>query len=293
VVLVTTLITFSLLSRSNELTAFKALGVSLFRLALPAMALAALVVLFNIYLQSQVLPASNERVAQIKDQIKGRQSARTYRRADRQWLFGQGRYVYNYVHYDPRRQALERLQVFEFDENYRLSRRLLADHAVYSESGWIFEGGWKRSFEGPLVMAYESFDEPRLSDYPETPEYFTSEIRPPEQMRYRELRSYIQELEDRGQSIPELRVEMHNKMAYPAISLVMALVALPFAFRLGKQGALYGVGLSVVLGMIFMAIYVFFSTLGAAGAIPPLLAVWAPNLVFAVFALYLFLGVRT
>ncbi|MDY7095651.1 MAG: LptF/LptG family permease [Acidobacteriota bacterium] len=293
VVLVTTLITFSLLSRSNELTAFKALGVSLFRLALPAMALALLVVLFNIYLQSQVLPASNERVAQIKDQIKGRQSARTYRRADRQWLFGQGRYVYNYVHYDNRRQSLERLQVFEFDEDYRLSRRLLADHAVYSEAGWIFEGGWKRSFDGPLVTAYESFEEPRLSDYPETPEYFTSEIRPPEQMRYQELRSYIQELEDRGQSIPELRVELHNKMAYPAISLVMALVALPFAFRLGKQGALYGVGLSVVLGMIFMAIYVFFSTLGAAGAIPPLLAVWAPNLVFAVFALYLFLGVRT
>lgn len=293
VVLVTTLITFSLLSRSNELTAFKALGISLFRLSIPALALALLLVGFNVYLQSQVLPASNERVAQIKDQIKGRQSARTYRRADRQWLFGQGRYVYNYVHYDPRRQALERLQVFEFDEDYRLARRLLADRAVFSEAGWIFEGGWKRSFDGPLVVDYERFDEPRLSDYPETPDYFTSEIRPPEQMRFRELRRYLLELEERGQKVPELRVELHNKIAYPMLSLVMALVALPFAFRLGKQGALYGVGLSVVLGMVFMAVYVFFSTLGTAGAIPPLLAVSAPSLVFATMALYLFLGVRT
>ncbi|MCB1058228.1 MAG: LPS export ABC transporter permease LptG [Acidobacteria bacterium] len=293
VVLVTTLITFSLLSRSNELTAFKALGVSLFRLALPALALAALVAAFNVYLQSAVLPASNERVAQIKDQIKGRKSARTYRRADRQWLFGQGRYVYNYVHYDPKREALERLQIFEFDENYRLSRRLYAARATYNGSGWIIEDGWKRSFDGPLVTDYERFREPRLSDYPETPDYFTSEIRPPEQMRFRELARYIDELEERGQQVPELRVELHNKIAYPFISLIMALVALPFAFRLGKQGALYGVGLSVVLGMVFMAVFVLFRTLGTAGALPPMLAVWAPSLVFATVALYLLLGVRT
>lgn len=293
VVLVTTLITFSLLSRSNELTAFKALGVSLFRLALPALALAALVASFNVYLQSAVLPASNERVAQIKDQIKGRKSARTYRRADRQWLFGQGRYVYNYVHYDPRQQSLERLQVFEFDEKYRLSRRLFAARAEHNGRGWTIEDGWKRSFDGPLVTDYERFYEPRLSDYPESPDYFTSEIRPPEQMRFRELSEYIRELEERGQQVPELRVELHNKIAYPFISLIMALVALPFAFRLGKQGALYGVGLSVVLGMVFMAIFVLFRTLGAAGALPPMLSVWAPSLVFSTVALYLLLGVRT
>ena len=68
---------------------------------------------------------------------------------------------------------------------------------------------------------------------------------------------------------PELKVQLQSKIAYPAISLVMALVALPFAFRLGRQGALYGVGLSIVLGMVFLAIYAFFTTLGEAGALLP------------------------
>ena len=295
VVLVTTLLTFSILSRSNELTAFKALGVSLFRLSLPALGVTVAVMAFNIYLQSEILPASNQRVAQLKNRILGRETARTYRRADRQWLFGQGRYVYNYQRYDPAHQSLERLQVFEFDEKYHLARRLFTARAVFEEPGlWTFENGWKRSFgEAGREIEFDTFTEPRLSDYPETPEYFTSEIKPPEQMRYFELRDYVAELETRGESVPELRVELQKKLSYPAISLVMALVALPFAFRLGRQGALYGIGLSVVLGMAFMAVFIFFSTLGTTGILAPVIAVWSPNVIFAMLALYLFLGVRT
>ncbi|MEM9292408.1 MAG: LPS export ABC transporter permease LptF [Acidobacteriota bacterium] len=296
VILVTTLLTFSLLSRSNELTAFKALGVSLFRLSLPVIAMAFLVAAFNVYLQSEVLPASNQRVSALKDEIKGRKkSARTFQRLDRQWLFGQGRYVYHYVDYEPEEQKLNKLQVFEFDENLRLARRLYTTAARYQaeDGGWIFDSGWMVAFDGTRIEALETFDEPRLSDYPETPEYFTAEIRPPKQLSYRELQSYIADLERRGSAHPELKVELHGKIAYPAISLVMVLVALPFAFRLGRHGALYGIGLSVILGICFMALYIFFTTLGAAGALPPLLAVWSPNLVFALFAGYLFLGVRT
>ena len=76
-------------------------------------------------------------------------------------------------------------------------------------------------------------------------------------------------------------------------AFVMALVALPFAFRIGKQGALYGIGLSVVLGMVFFAVYIFFTTLGEAGALPPAVAVWSPGAVFAILSVYLFLGVKT
>jgi lipopolysaccharide export system permease protein len=73
----------------------------------------------------------------------------------------------------------------------------------------------------------------------------------------------------------------------------MALVALPFAFRLGRQGALYGIGLSVVLGIVFVGVFAFFGTLGETGALPPVIAVWSPNILFSLLAVYLFLGVRT
>jgi lipopolysaccharide export LptBFGC system permease protein LptF len=112
-------------------------------------------------------------------------------------------------------------------------------------------------------------------------------------MRYGELKRYIQELIDSGQSVPDLEVELQNKVAYPVISLIMAIVGLPFAFRLGRQGALYGVGLSIVLGMVFLFVFAFFTQLGKAGALPPIIAVWSPGAVFGILSVYLFLGVKT
>jgi LPS export ABC transporter permease LptF/LPS export ABC transporter permease LptG len=293
VVLVTTLMTFSLLARKNEIIACKALGVSLYRLALPALAVSLLVTLFCTYLETEVLPASNEKVAQMKDRIKGKETVRTYRRADRQWLFGQGRYIYNYLHYDPQQQALQKLQVFDFDAGHRLTRRLSAETANYIGDAWVFSNGWSRAFNGVDVTSYKRFDVPKIVHYPETPSYFDSEIRPPEQMRYGELKEYIQELKESGQAVPELQVELYNKVAFPVVSVIMALVGLPFAFRLGRQGALYGIGLSVVLGMIFLGIFALFTTLGKAGALPPAVAVWSPGAVFSMLGIYLFLGVRT
>lgn len=294
-VLITTLITFSLLSRTNEVTVIKALGVSLYRLSLPALVAAGLVMGLCAYLESWVLPTSNQRVAQLNDRIRGRETARTYRRADRQWLFGHGRYVYNYMLFDPDEEALQRLQVFEFGETGNLSRRFFTRQAGYVEDdqGWIFDEGWIRSFEGGRVVRFDRFEEPVLVDYPETPDYFESEILPPEQMGYGDLKEYIQNLKDSGQSVPELEVELHKKIAFPVVCLVMALVALPFAFRLGRQGALYGIGLSVVLGMVFMGVFAFFTTLGEAGALPPVVAVWSPGAMFALLSLYMFLGVRS
>jgi LPS export ABC transporter permease LptF/LPS export ABC transporter permease LptG len=293
VVLVTTLMTFSLLARTNEITACKALGMSLYRLALPAVAAALIVTLFCGYLESSVLPASNAKVAQLKDRIRGSSTVRTYRRADRQWLFGQGRYIYNYLHYDPQQQSLQRLQVFDFDESHRLSRRLVADSARYLGEVWDFSNGWSRSFREVEVTGYKRFADSKIVRYPETPDYFESEIRPPEQMGYRELKDYIGELRESGQPVPELQVQLENKIAFPVVSLVMALVALPFAFRLGRQGALYGLGVSVVLGMVFLGIFAFFKSLGEAGALPPALAVWSPSAVFSILSIYLFLGVKT
>ena len=177
---------------------------------------------------------------------------------------------------------------------HRLTRRLFTENAQLHRRRL---GVLQRL--GPLVQgrggdaATQRFKEPKIVRYPETPAYFDSEIRPPEQMRYGELKDYIEELKESGQSVPELQVELEDKIALPVASLIMSLVALPFAFRLGRQGALYGIGVSLVLGMAFLAIYAFFTKLGEAGRPAADVAVWSPAAVFSLLSGYLFLGVRT
>jgi LPS export ABC transporter permease LptG/LPS export ABC transporter permease LptF len=292
-VLVTILVVFGLLSKTNEVVAAKALGVSLYRLALPALVAAATVALLAAVLQLRVLPASNARVAQLRDEIRGKTGTRTYRRADRQWLFGQGRYIYNYLHYDAEQKGLQRLQVFEFDDDYQLARRFYSNTASFLGDAWLFDSGWVRSYKGPSVLDYETFDQPVIDYYPETPEYFESEFKKPEAMSYTELKEHILEVQASGQAAPELEVELHKKVSFPVVSLIMGLVALPFSFRLGRRGTLYGVGVGILLGMVFYGVFAFGSTLGETGALPPLVAVWSPGIAFALFSLYLLLGVRS
>ena len=71
------------------------------------------------------------------------------------------------------------------------------------------------------------------------------------------------------------------------------MVGLPFSFRLQRKGALYGLGISIILGIVFLAVFAFFSTLGEVGALPAAIAVWSPSLLFALLSGYLFLGVRS
>lgn len=292
-VLVTTLVTFSLLQRTNEVVACRALGISLYRIALPAVVAAMAVAVGATFLQAQVLPASNQKVADAKDRIKGRTPQRMLRSADKQWLLGQGRFMYNYLSFDQRDATISRLQVFEFDDQHRIAARLYAEVARHSPSGWLLERGWARTFEGREQLDYRPFAEPVAVDLPEHPDYFAAEVRRPSQMTFGELADYVATLRDSGQPQPKYEVALHNKVAFPVGAVVMALVGLPFSFRLQRKGALYGLGVSIVLGIVFLAVYAFFSTLGEVGALPAIVAVWSPSAIFSLLAGYLFLGVRS
>ena len=298
--LIATLISFALLSRSNEITAIKALGISLYRLAMPVVVAAALFAGLAGVLQSEVLPASNQRVAELEALIRDQPQSATagVRRSDRQWLSSKDNVLYNYLSYRPDRQLLYRFQVFRFDPQYHLKDRMVVEQATYSGDGWWqVQNGWMRSFEGQAVVDYERIDRPRRIHLLLTPEAILGEgdLEPlPDSMTYGELRDFIAGLHQAGRRNTQvLEVGLHNKIAYPSMSLVMALVALPFSFRLGRRGALYGIGMSLLLGIAFFIVLAVFTALGEGGYLPPLIAVWSPGAIFAVFSLYLFLGVRT
>jgi lipopolysaccharide export system permease protein len=244
-------------------------------------------------MQNEILPAANERATELEDVIHNREGTRSRLRADRNWLFARDKFMYNYLHYDQRGRTLQRLQVFEVDQERGITRRLYSSAAHYVGDGWRFERAWTRSFDGLDTIEYEQFDTPILAGFPETPDYFESEIKAPDSLSYGQLKNHISELEQSGQDVPELKVKLHSKISNPVISFVMGLVALPFAFRLGRRGALYGIGIGVMLGMVFLATVAFTAVLGETGTLPPFLAAWAPAVAFSLLSLYVFLGVET
>ena len=271
---------------------------------MPALVAAAAIALLSATLENSVLPASNAKVAELHDRIRGNIGpVKTYHGADRQWRYAQddagGGYIYNYRHYDAARRTLQRLQVFRFDPEHRLIGRLYAATARYVQpsedepGGWQLVDAWVRDFDGLAITNSNRFAGPQPVDLPEEPAFFDTEVKYADQMNRRELKLYVEDLVAAGNSVPELQMQLHNKTALPVVCLVMGLVALPFAFRLGRQGALYGIGISIMLGIVYYTVISVFVTLGQSEALPPLIAAWSPNALFGTLALYLFLGVRT
>ena len=73
----------------------------------------------------------------------------------------------------------------------------------------------------------------------------------------------------------------------------MTLIAVPFAVTTGRRGALYGIGVGIVLAIVYWITLSVFAAMGAGGLVPPMLAAWAPNILFSAAAAYLILSVRT
>ena len=294
-VLVGTLVSFGILSKHQELTAFKACGVSLYRLTAPILTSAAILSGLLFALDYHYLPETNRKQDAIRDEIKGR-PVRTFLRPDRRWTFGKGERIYHHRFFDSREKAFAKVNVYDFDdESFQLVRHIAAERARWNESDdtWVFESGWVREIDGNRVLRFELFDERPFADLEEEPGYFLKEERQHQQMNWRELRAYITDLTQSGFDTVRLQVQWHKKLAFPLFAVSMAVLAIPFSLVAGHRGALTGVAFGIGLAIAYYAANALFEQLGRAGQLSPAVAAWAPGVIFGATGAYLFLRVRS
>jgi LPS export ABC transporter permease LptG len=289
-VLLGALITIGLLTRTSELTVMKACGISIYRIALPLLmvALVGSLVLFS--LEERLLAQANRRAQALNAQIRGG-TPRTFNALNRQWVAGRGNRVYHYALFDPNRRELSALSLYTLDEKrWRLGRHTFVEQASFSGAEWVGRSGWEATFRGAKA-AWQPFEQRRLNVEP--PDYFETEQPDAELMTYTELQRHVRDLRTSGFNVVPLLVDLQRKIAFPLVTVVMTLIAVPFGATTGGRGALYGVGLAIGLAMIYWVLMSVFAAMGAGGLLPPALAAWAPNLLFAAGAAYLLLTVRT
>jgi len=293
--LVAVLVTLGIMSKSNEIVAIKASGMSLYRLAVPlllaGMALAAIMVV----LDDTYLPYANQRQDALRNLIKGR-PPQTYTRPQR-WIFGEDYKIYNYDVFLPAQNLFGGLSVLEIDPaTFQLRRRVFATRARWSESQrvWVLEGGWVRDFSDGTIVRYDQL--PPVTSLPELtepPGYFNREVRQAFQMSWRELSAYIDGLHNAGFDVAGLTVQWQKKIAYPLMAPVSMLLAIPFAFLVGTRGAIGGIALGVAIGITYWAMAALLEAMGGVGQLPPLLAGWSPDIIFFFLGLYFFFKMPT
>lgn len=294
-VLIAVLVTFGLLQKSNELTAMKATGISLYRLIVPVITLSAILSIALFTFDQFYLPHANKRQDALRNEIKGK-PAQTYLNPQHKWIFGAHHEIYYYEFFDGERNQFANLSVFEFDPKaFQLLSRTFASRVVWNEDihKWIFEQGWTRSLSPTQVNDYATFDLTTFPALDEAPNYFKKEVKQYSEMNFDELKAYIRELEQGGFDVVRLKVQLYKKLSFPLITLVMSILAVPFAMSVGRQGALRGVATAIGIAVVYWLTSGLFEAMGNVNQLPAALAAWSPDLIFALAGGYFMLKVPT
>jgi LPS export ABC transporter permease LptF/LPS export ABC transporter permease LptG len=295
IMLLAVLITFGLMNRSNEITAIKATGTSVYRIVTPVLAAAAVLAAGLFFADQFYLPHTNKRQEALHNQIKGK-PPQTYLRPDRRWIFGQHNDIYYYQFFDADRDQFANLTIFRIDPaSFTITQRIHAERAHWAENlgRWIFEQGWQRTLNVAAIAGYRTFDVSTFPELNEQPSYFKKEVKQYSEMNYEELRRYIRDLQQSGFDVVRLRVQLNQKLSYPLITLIMAGLAVPFSLSAAKKGAITGVAVAVGIAVVYTVVSRLSEAMGDISLLPPALAAWSPDLIFALVGAYLILKIPT
>ena len=295
IMLLAVLITFGLMNRSNEITAIKATGTSIYRIVMPVLAAAAVLAVGLFFADQFYLPHTNKRQEALHNEIKGK-PPQTYLRPDRRWIFGQHNDIYYYQFFDTDRDQFANLTIFQIDPaSFDMTQRIHAERAHWADSmsRWIYEQGWQRSLHGAAIAGYRTFDVSTFPELSEAPSYFKKEVKQYSEMNYEELHRYIRDLQQSGFDVVRLRVQLNKKLSFPLITLIMAVLAVPFSMSAAKKGAITGVAVAVGIAVVYTVVSRLFEAMGDLSQLPPALAAWSPDLIFALVGAYLILKIPT
>lgn len=294
-ILVSTLLTLALLSRSNEITALRSCGISLLWMTSPFLLFASGVAAILLVFTSTVIPLASEMAEEVRlVQIEKKPAPLTVQAAQ-PWARIGADAIMRIKEIGAGGTILRDVHVFHFDEGFRLDQLTEAAEAHYAPEGWLLLDGNQRLFQPDNTVDLTLFAT-QPGDIPLIPDDFSSSLRGnSETMTFQEIRDYVDRFRDEGISFSRLLTDYYSRLAVPLVTIVMVLVGIALGLRgSGVRGGsmAIGIGQSFIVGFCYWTTHSVSVALGRGGALEPMLAGWMANLLFLSFALYLMLKVR-
>ncbi|HEX7488766.1 MAG TPA: LptF/LptG family permease [Anaeromyxobacteraceae bacterium] len=281
-------ITASALRRTREYTAMRALGLGPWRVAVPVLAVAALVALGLGWMGDAVVVNASARADEIMATRFHRGGTFSRSRAPKRWFRGRdGRRIYH-LRGGGEGGSFERVTVLEVTPQFRLRRRIdaarMAPGAAAGE--WVLTDVAERTFAGD--GAVETVTAPtRTYRFDEDPGAFAVRPGRPGDMRRSVLREQAALRRRLGLPAEDFAFEWHHRLAYPLAGLPAGLVALGLALRRERKGHLTAALMeAVAVSLVFWAVQGICFSLGSSGRLPPAAAAWLPDALFLAAGAY-------
>lgn len=284
--LLAVLLAMSRLSGDSEITAMRAGGVSVYRIAAPMVAVGLAASLVGLWFQELIVPTATTKAEEILrseiqsggTQILTDQIVNTsLPNGDRQLTMAQG--------FDPKKDELQNTTIEVFRGSTPLSL-LFAPRGAYHGNSWKFFD----ATEYVLDPCCERIDNPQLSiDIGADPGQLIEQGKQPEDMSRAEIRTLLQgDVKTKDASrYARLLVTYHSKLARPFACLVFALLAIPLGIRPQRSSSGAGFGISIAIVFAFYVVTTICLAIGQSNPSTSLVMAWLPNVVFSLTGIWL------
>jgi lipopolysaccharide export system permease protein len=282
--LLASVISMILLSRTNEITAMRAAGMGPFRIGTP-LAMGGLVLsILSFAIGELVVPRFAQNVHYIQ-QVKF-EGEKDEGLADGARWTRDGQTLVNFADYDPITQTLTRVRLIDVRPNFRASRTIESDIAVYvpDKKSWTLTNARILSFKrtGTLEAIEEVGD--IAIPLPLEPKKLKKDRRKPGELSYRELGEIVARGEKSGVDVLPYKIDYHGKFAYPFAALVVSLIGLKFGYKSERATeTAKGVLLAFIIGISYWIVLSSARAVGLRGGLHPFIAAWIANVVILGF----------
>ncbi|HNS09461.1 MAG TPA: LptF/LptG family permease [Candidatus Ozemobacteraceae bacterium] len=286
-VLLANLLVFGRMSKDSETTALRAGGTNFFRILVPVVIFALMVTLFSFVFNELVVPTANQearniRRLEIMRLVEPEASENSVMRTS-DGAFAYARKVYE------KRGLMEKVLLEYYDDKGVLEKRISAGTAEWDGSAWVLKSVIEQSYsETDGLAAPATRPEMRITTIEESPEDFARQSKKPNEMSYSELKGRIEAYErTQFMDTTEMRVGLAMKTSLPFASFFFAIIGASFGLTNSRSGAFIGFGVSILIIFIYYVMMSLFTALGKSGFLPPMLAAWAQNIIFAFVGFYI------
>ena len=271
--------------KNNELLAIRSLGIGYVRLSV-IMCCSALIISFgHFYFENSIVSNSNH----LRNKIMKKYNLKKNKTKLRNFIEDVGKNKSIIImNYNNKQKIATNITIKEIDTKNQVISRMDADQMKWNEKNqnWDFEEITIRHWNNEVLQSQRIIKDSSIKLANINPMYLITEFILPEEMDYFELKNFIKIKKESASNTNKWEVGLFHKTSYPFSNLVLAIFSIVSAIGLKNSNVSYGIGLSLLIIVIYYVLIVIGKNLGVEGIISPLLSAWMANISIILMTFY-------
>ena len=271
--------------KNNELIAIRSLGISYFRVGVIIAVCGFLMSITHFYFENSIVSNNNHKRSILMKKYNLKKTKTKLRNFVED--VGKNKSII-IMNYNNKKEIANNITIKEVDQKNNIEYRIDAKSMKWNQKleNWNFEKMNFRIWENNTLKTQKIINDTSLFLKNINPIYLISEFNLPEEMGYFELSKFIKIKKESASNTNKWEVGLHHKISYPFSNLFLILFSIISAIGLKSSNVSYGVGLSLLIIVIYYVLIIIGKNLGVEGAVNPLVSAWIPNITILSMTIY-------